>query len=62
MENEVTIYYNDFNSQPAIIEDCSSIEIKRDNILVKGRGFQKVFFKDNIKQISAGYRVRIYVK
>lgn len=62
MENEVTIHYNDFNSQPTILSDCMTIDVKRDSIIVKGRGFQKIFFKENIKQISAGYRVRIYVK
>lgn len=52
MENEVTIYYENSDAQPVMLSDCSTIEIKRDAIIVKGRGFTKIFFKDSVKQIS----------
>ena len=62
MGDTVIITFRDFNLQPTILEDVKSIDIKKDTVVVTGRGYRRVFFKDVIHSISADYNVGVFVK
>ena len=62
MENEVTIIMESTFTQPEILSNVISIEIKRDNIKVSGRGYTKVYFKDKIKCINCSPNVKVYIR
>ena len=60
--NNVTIIMEGQFSQPELLYNVIIIEIKRDNVLVKGNGYTKIFFKDKIKSITADSDVKIFLR
>ena len=61
-DKSVIIVYESTFSQPEILANVNRVEIKRDNIVVYGCGYTKIFFKDKIKHITAEAGVRIIMR
>jgi hypothetical protein len=61
-DNEVMIVFNGQNQQPVILQGVGQLEIKRDNILVSGYSFRKIYFKDSIHSIETGQRVKVFIR
>lgn len=57
--NNVTIILEGQFSQPELLYNVRMIEIKRDNVLVRGNGYSKIYFKNKIKSITTDSDVRI---
>lgn len=49
-------------NQPELLYNVNIIEIKRDNVLVIGSGYRKVYFKNKIKSITADSSVKIILR
>ena len=62
MENNATIIMDGQFSQPELLYNVKLIEIKRDNIIVIGAGYKKVYFKNKIKNITADNSVKIVLR
>lgn len=62
MEREVTIIMDSNFAQPEILSNVKTIEIKRDNIMVCGMGYIKVYFKNKIKTINCSSDVKIFIR
>lgn len=62
MENNVTIIMDGNFTQPELLSNVISIEIKRDNIKVCGRGYTKIYFKDRVKSITCDNNVKIFIR
>ena len=62
MEGSVTIIFRCPTQQPRILDYVKTIDIKKDSVIITGRGFREIYFKDEIHNISADYSVGVYVK
>lgn len=58
----VTVVFEGNFTQPDILYNVKSVEIKRDSILIIASGFKKLYFKDKIKNITADSAVKIFIK
>ena len=48
--------------QPELLYNVKFIEIKRDNVIVIGNGYKKIYFKNKIKSITADSDVKILLR
>lgn len=62
MESEVTIIMESNFAQPEMLSNVISVEIKRDNIKVNGRGYTKIYFKDKVKSINCSSNVKVFIR
>lgn len=62
MDNDVTIIMESNFAQPELLSNVVSIEIKRDNVKVCGRGYTKIYFKDKIKSMTCSSNVKVYIR
>lgn len=60
--NNVTIIMEGQFSQPELLYNVKSIEVKRDNVIVRGNGYSKIYFKNKIKSITADNDVKIFLR
>ena len=62
MGDQVTIIFRCPTKQPRILNDVKTIDIKKDSVIITGRGFREIYFKDEIHSINADYNIGVYVK
>ena len=60
--SEVMIVFESPNTQPVMLSSVNTIEIKRDNVIVTGYGYRRIYFKSSIKTIETGLKVKIFIK
>lgn len=61
MDNTVAIIFKG-NEQPEVLYNVKFLGIKFGVITVEGSGYQKIYFKDDIKDISIQGKIRMSIR